>query len=129
MSWVSDDKKTCIIDITKPTGSITITSIPSGAEIFIDGVDQGVKTDSTVTDIPAGDHTFTLKLAGYKDFTGTLQVVEDQITNIAVTLESAKNNAAMLLGLTIFGMGVLGAVVLATREKKPEYTVPGYKGG
>ena len=37
--------------------------------------------------------------------------------------------AGTLLGITLFGVGILGAVVYATREKKPEYTVPGYKGG
>jgi hypothetical protein len=34
-----------------------------------------------------------------------------------------------ILGIGLLGMGILGAVVYATREKKPEYTLPGYKGG
>lgn len=60
------------ISVAKPSemsGSLNISSSPPGAEIFIDGEPKGQFTPSTVTNILSGSHTFTLKLAGYKDTT------------------------------------------------------------
>lgn len=56
------------------TGSIMFVSVPSGAEIFIDGADQGARTPIQIFNIPAGKHTFTLKLAGFNDTTGEVTV-------------------------------------------------------
>lgn len=55
-------------------GAIRFISVPEGAEIYIDSSDQNVKTPFTVINIPAGEHTFTLKLEGYNDLTGTVTV-------------------------------------------------------
>ncbi len=60
------------ISVAKPSevsGNLNISSSPPGAEIFIDGESKGQFTPSTVINILAGSHTFTLKLAGYKDTT------------------------------------------------------------
>lgn len=51
------------------TGSLAISSVPTGAEIFVDGESKGQFTNATVTGIPAGNHTFRLKLSGYNDVT------------------------------------------------------------
>ena len=60
---------------TAPTmGSIMFVSVPSGAEIFIDGADQGARTPIQIFNIPAGKHTFALKLAGFNDTTGEVMV-------------------------------------------------------
>ncbi|MDO9353078.1 MAG: PEGA domain-containing protein, partial [Solirubrobacteraceae bacterium] len=56
-------------------GNIHFVTVPAGADVYLDGNPQGVKTPVTVTDIPAGEHTFTLKLAGYNDLTGPVTVV------------------------------------------------------
>lgn len=57
------------------TGSLAISSIPTGAEIFVDGESKGQFTNATVTGIPAGNHTFKLELSGYNDVTSTEPVV------------------------------------------------------
>lgn len=67
-------------------GSIKFVSVPSGAEIFVDGVDKGVKTPYTVTDIPAGKHTFCLKLTGYNDTCGEVTVVGGVTVEVYATL-------------------------------------------
>lgn len=56
------------------TGSIMFVSVPSNAGIFIDGADQGARTPIQIFNIPAGKHTFTLKLAGFNDTTGEVTV-------------------------------------------------------
>ena len=62
-------------------GSINFISYPDGGEVFIDGMDQGVKTPANVTGVPIGMHTFTVRLDGYNDFSGTVEVLENQTVN------------------------------------------------
>jgi hypothetical protein len=68
------------------TGDINFVSTPAGAEIFIYGADQGVKTPNTATNVPAGDLAYVLKLAGYNDYSGTVSVIAGQTANVSVTL-------------------------------------------
>ena len=74
------------ITLLPPTGSASFSSIPSGAEIFLDGADQSIKTPATITDVPAGSHTYTLKLSGYNDFAGTVEVIKDQTVSVSAVL-------------------------------------------
>ena len=53
-------------------GSITITSLPDSAEIYIDGQFLG-NAPATVR-LPAGTHTVILKSRGFADFTRTLDL-------------------------------------------------------
>ncbi len=77
-------------------GSIHFVSLPEGAEIFIDGADQGVRTSYTVTDIPSGDHAFTLKLAGYNDFAGSVTVAGGSVIEVYVQLTPLSTGAGAL---------------------------------
>lgn len=104
-----------------PGGSISFSSVPGGAEIFLDGHDQGVQTPATITDMPAGSHTYALKLANYKDSTGTLELLENQIYTVSAILTKILKEgvgAGTVLVLTLLGAGILGAVIIATRETK-----------
>lgn len=69
-----------------PQGNVSFTSTPPGARIFIDGADQGVVTPNTAMNVPAGDHTYVLKLAGYNDYSGTVSVVTGQTAAVTATL-------------------------------------------
>ena len=48
------------------TGTISITTEPSGADIFIDGVRKGV-SPSSIPGLSPGTHTLLLRLGGYQD--------------------------------------------------------------
>jgi hypothetical protein len=58
--------------------------------VWIDGKYVGyvkeLKGDRKVM-LPAGEHEITIRQAGYKDFTKTVVVAEDQIQTVAVVLE------------------------------------------
>ena len=185
-------------------GIISFASTPSGAQVFLDGADQQMVTPATLTNVPIGSHAFTLKFAGYNDYTGTVEVLENQTSTVSVTLIPVEGciyfnttpagakifiddvdtgqvtpalvcglslgthtyrlvlagyyeaggaipltpgqgatiiaspfteipkkgiGAGTLLGIGLLGAGVLGAVIISKREKKPEYTLPGYRGG
>jgi hypothetical protein len=72
--------------ITAPVmGNISFISVPSGADIYLDGTLQTSKTPATITSVSAGTHSYTLKLAGYNDVTGTITVTAGQTSNVSVT--------------------------------------------
>ncbi|MBU0847727.1 PEGA domain-containing protein, partial [Patescibacteria group bacterium] len=112
-------------------GTLEISSTPAGARVFIDGADAQKVTPATITNLSSGDHTYKLVLSGYKDATGTSTIEPGKTTTVSVSLTKAEAaiGAGTILGLGLLGVGVLGAVVYASGEKKPEYTLPGYKGG
>ena len=49
-------------------GSLSVTTDPAGATIFIDGAQQGI-SPATIPGLSAGTHTLLLKLDGYQDLT------------------------------------------------------------
>ena len=55
-------------------GSLSITTTPAGAFIFIDGVQRGV-TPATIPGLSAGTHTLLLKLDGYQDISTPVTIV------------------------------------------------------
>jgi len=61
-----------------PEGNLYITSIPSGAQIWIDGVNTTQATNDTVFDIEEGVHNVTLKRNEYNDTTFSVSIVEDE---------------------------------------------------
>lgn len=99
-----------------PKGSINFTSTPAGARIFLDGIDQGVKTPATLTGVPVGMHTYAMRLSGYKDNTGTVQVLENQTTKVSTSLEGEGAGTGTLIGIALLGAGILGAAVYTTRR-------------
>ena len=70
------------------TGNISVSSIPSGAQIYLDGSSIGQITPYTLTGISTGQHTVLLKLAGYQDYTQPLTVTTGQTTSVNITLYS-----------------------------------------
>ena len=67
------------------TGFISVTSTPSGADITLDGRPIGEKTPHSVP-IDPGPHTIKLTLAGYQDWTKSVQVTGGETTNVHATL-------------------------------------------
>lgn len=73
-------------------GTVNVTSIPLGAQIFIDGKplqdEKGEirKTPIILTDVPEGSHDFTYILSGYHEESVTVYVIAEQITNAEVIL-------------------------------------------
>ncbi len=75
------------------TGSISVSSSPSGASIFLNGNFKGT-TPMTIKDVEAGSYSITLRLTGYQDWSQSISVKAGDITFISRTLdpESPKIN-------------------------------------
>ena len=66
-------------------GSISVTSVPVGASLYVDSIYQGY-TNQIVGNLAVGTHTVTMKKSGYKDFSQTATVYNAQTTSVSVTL-------------------------------------------
>ncbi len=65
--------------------SISISSSPPGASIYLDGSYQG-KTPLNITKVSAGSRNITLKLPGYQDLSVTMNLVSGQAYSLSPQL-------------------------------------------
>jgi hypothetical protein len=72
-------------------GSISVTTTPAGAFIFIDGVQRGV-SPATIPGLSAGTHTILLKLDGYQDLSSPVTIVTEKTQDYSTAM--VKNAAA-----------------------------------
>ncbi len=74
------------LDLARAAGSIAVTSAPDGGAIFLDGTDTGRTTNATLEDVPAGDHTVTVKKPGYADASKTVTVADNETATVSFAL-------------------------------------------
>ena len=87
----------------RSTGTVKVTSNPSGALVYTDGSYQG-KTPLTVTLYP-GSHTFQLSLPGYSDYTSTVYINANSNQNLNADLSPAVYGTVKITslpGATVF---------------------------
>jgi hypothetical protein len=107
-----------IMNITFNVGSINFASVPSGAEIFIDDIDQHHVTPYLITNVPAGTHTVKLTLANYPDIIGTLIVESNKVTQVSANFTTG-NVGLVIVGISIAAVLVGGLVYVLTRPTTP----------
>jgi len=99
------------------TGTLAVSSEPAGAQVFIDGRFEGI-TPVTIPSIEKGSRTVLLKLIGYADWQGKVQVDTGQQAKVDATLSllpptpTEAGLAPLLVVLSLAG------VVLALAVKK-----------
>ena len=67
-------------------GSIGITTNPQRAKIFLDSMDTGYFTPSTLPNVSSGSHILTLALADYLSYSCIINVIANQTINLNITL-------------------------------------------
>ena len=73
---------------TSQSGSISVTSTPPGARIFLDHSDTGRVTPYIIPDVSAGSHSIRLTLAGHSDWEQrNVPVSAGQITTVHAPLQ------------------------------------------
>jgi len=73
------------IQLKRLTGSISVSSSPSGASVYLNGLYKGV-TPITLTDVPIGTYSIKLTKSGYGDVTKTISVSAGKTTYVSETL-------------------------------------------
>ncbi|MGB3458852.1 MAG: PEGA domain-containing protein [Halobacteriota archaeon] len=81
--------------LSQATGSVSVTSTPSGASISFDGVPISGITPYTIPNAEPGDHTIKLTLAGYQDWTETVSVTAGKTVKVSATLASISGSATI----------------------------------
>ncbi len=66
-------------------GTVSVTSDPDAAEIFVDSVGYG--RAPAILKLRTGKHSIQLVTQGYKDWTSSLEVKENSIVNVTAKLE------------------------------------------
>lgn len=73
------------------TGTIIFITDPSGADIYVDGVLQSIKTSGSLT-VPTGNRTITFSKAGYASYVETVSgLKQNQIIKVAAILGQVAN--------------------------------------
>jgi hypothetical protein len=73
---------------TAGTGSLSVTTTPAGATVYLDGVQRGISPTS-IPGLAPGDHTLLLKLAGYEDLTAPVTITAGQTQAYTTALSPA----------------------------------------
>ncbi|NQU05599.1 MAG: PEGA domain-containing protein [Calditrichaeota bacterium] len=68
-------------------GALFVTTTPSGASIYLDGVDTDKKTSAKISDLSSGQHKLGLRLSGYNDIVKTVIVLPGKTETINETLD------------------------------------------
>jgi hypothetical protein len=99
------------------TGSLSITTTPAGATVFIDGVQEGI-SPVTIPDLAQGGHTLLVKMNGYADLMVPVAITAGETQPYTVTLVPAATPlpahpaATKSPGFeTVAGLAALGAVL------------------
>ena len=106
----------CTTPPPEKTGSIKITSSPSGAEVYLDNEYRGT-TPNTITVVPTGNHTVEIRESGYKTWS----------QNIAVTSGSTASVSPSLVPVAVIVPTTVPTITPAvTKKDAPELHIDGY---
>ena len=77
------------------TGSVYVTSNPSGATATLDNSRTG-NTPYTFTSVATGSHTLQISRSGYQTYTGSVSVLSGSTTTVSVTLPQITSSEGSL---------------------------------
>jgi hypothetical protein len=101
------------------TGSVSVSSSPSGANVYIDNAYKGI-TPITLDSIAAGTHTVKVDLGGYQDWSQSVQVNAGATTPVSASLSPVPTTPAQSGALPLAVLGALGVfcILFAARRRE-----------
>ena len=107
--------------VLPPGGSLSVTTTPAGATIFIDGVQRGI-SPATIPALFAGPHSLLIRMDGYADLTVPVTITKGLTQTYTATLLPAttqlpaqpanKKTPGFVAGA---GIAALGAVLVVKK--------------
>ncbi|MCX6698412.1 MAG: PEGA domain-containing protein [Methanomicrobiales archaeon] len=97
---------TATLSTQQTTGSLSVSSTPSGATIVLDGINKGT-TPTTLNGITAGSHAIILKKSGYADYSASVTVTAGQTASISATLGGQQATGSISVSSTPPGATIL----------------------
>jgi PKD repeat protein len=71
-------------------GGLSVTTVPSGATVYVDGTVKGV-TPLTNVQLTTGQHSLRMVMTGYVDYDATFTITTGQTTPLTLTLVPSTN--------------------------------------
>ncbi len=120
-----------ILQPTVTTGTLSVSSSPSGAAVYVDGSYRGV-TSTSVGNLVPGSHAVQLVMAGYQDWTGTVSITAGATTylNPTLTVDQQPQYATVSIttnppGANVYGDGVYKGQTSAGSPLVSTQVIPG----
>ena len=98
------------------TGSLSVSTVPPGAFVYIDGQMKGV-TPATIPGLSPGNHTIELILDGYQDFTTTTMITAGTTSEFITGLPKGKQTPGFTGIAALAAVGLLLAFRLGRKER------------
>ena len=92
-TWVNGTARTA--PIAPSLGSVSIQSNPTGAKIYLDGIDTGFVTPKTITSVSTGSHVIRCSLSGYTDNSQTTTVSAGQTASVNIDLSAPSSTGSI----------------------------------
>lgn len=87
-------------------GSLSITTTPAGALVYVDGTMMGV-TPTTIPMLSEGQHTVTLIMDGYQDLKTTITINEGTTSEYITGLAKPTKTPGFAAGIAVLSLGLL----------------------
>jgi hypothetical protein len=99
------------------SGSLSITTTPSGAEIFIDNEMKGV-SPATISGLSAGTHSLGIVKEGYRNISTTISIDPGQIREYSTGLIESTSTPEAPGFSALLAIAVLSAILIIGTRKK-----------
>ncbi len=91
----NETKKESKPKVPPKLGSLSVSSTPSDATVYVDNKDKG-ETPVTIDDLLVGSHTITISKSGYYDSTVKVTIEENKTESLSVELTKSESTYATL---------------------------------
>src|SRR5580658_65228 len=125
----SGSKSFVSVQLAQLSATVSVSSEPAGASIWMDGKDTGRVTPAQISVDKAGNHSFAFKKQGYLDETATANLQIGQTFRLAQSLKALGNTDDIKIGgkfKKLFGGGDttgMGAVSIKTSPKGAQVAI------
>jgi len=82
------------------TGTLSVTSSPAGADVYLDGVQKGT-TPVSITGVPTGFHLIRVTMPGYEDYSSRVFTPIDKTVHASLKVRSGSTTIPPTLPTTI----------------------------
>jgi hypothetical protein len=70
-------------------GNISVSSLPTGAAVLLDGITTGTTTPTIIENVASGSHIVLLRVTGYQNYTQSVVVSDNATSNVSATLTAS----------------------------------------
>jgi hypothetical protein len=105
-----------LVPATADTGALSVSSSPTGADVYIDNVKRGI-APVTLDTMQPGTYTVSLRLAGYSEWSGQAVVNAGATSYVSGTLSPIPEETPAPIIPAAFAFALLGGLYVSARRR------------